>query len=307
MSTTPELTFNTMNLQTAAPADLRRLGGGVLVEMGEAFASPLSADPSEVELEALRRKVGPAAFLRDNIGHVQEVLGTNQNAVQIAQGWVERSGLLTPVEGSYLTGKEQEAAPDVVAMTDGVANWMNWRALNIEQAVENGSIAPRTPLLLAATHRPMRTAEREDAVEGMTAFDYMEQVIAPRLSRILVPHLVEVGVRGEKEASGDIVAAAVAAEIRHSDVQVLVASNAGAWQQAGGQMRRALRNTHGEAFDQDGSQLTVLAASKVAQPAGGFEDITVGNGTEPTNIKQNPFTGIGSVVRGALEMRRHLA
>ena len=307
MRINPELTFTNIDLNQAQPADLRRIGMGVAVEMADAFGASLSAQPTENELKSLVGAVGSAATLRDNVAHVQEVLGTDQNALEIAQSWVNRSGLLTPVHRSYMNAEMPEQQPDVVAMTDGMANWMQWRATNIVHGVEQGDIAVGTPVIMAANYRPMKTAERDDVEEGMTAYDYMEQVIVPQGSNLVVPRLVAVGERGKAVASGEEVAAAVAQEVESDSSRVLVVSNAGAWQQAAGQMRRALRGRFDTDYDARGDRLSVLAASQIKQPDGTYKDIAVGDGSEPRSQAQDPNAALGSVARGILEMRRHIA
>ncbi len=264
-------------------------GSGVLTEIAQAFGHELSAIPEEANLGELISKVGPAKELQENIEQVQAILGTEQDAVGIARDWVERSGLLTPVERSFANGNEtRRTGYEVAFITGGVRNWMQRRAQIASDHL------PSWNVMLVAGNRPMKTTEGPDVVEGMTESDYMREVIQPSLdSHVVTTRLVAVG-----SGSGNEVVAAGAsdfadrADLADPRISAIVVSNAGAWVQNAGQFRRALRAIE-PGFDAGGRQFSVISD--------GFE---LGTGAEPTSTHQNPFSALGQIARNTQELTR---
>lgn len=147
--------------------------------------------------------------------------------------------------------------------------------------------------LLVAGNRIMKASEGEDVEEGMTEIDYMRKVVAERLvnSGILTSMVrVESGIGDEVMDAG----AERVGDIADEFYKVGVISNAGAWVQNVGQMRRALRKVLGVLFDKRGQH--VIAVS---------DNFPLGTGAEPTSIYQNPFSAAGQIVRNAQELVRH--
>src|SRR6185437_8494234 len=103
---------------------------GVVPEMADAFGYSLDASPNDQNLGGLIAAVGSAKTLQDNIPGVQAALRTSANAVDIARGWVERSGLLAPVERPYVVAQfdDPNRRIDLMVMTGGVQRWMDRRA-----------------------------------------------------------------------------------------------------------------------------------------------------------------------------------
>lgn len=273
-------TFESFNPRQDSVYDI---GGGVVPEMAEVFGHDLSPKPDVENLGELIGKIGPAKTLQDNIGQVQEVLGTGDSAVEIAAGWVERSGLLTPVERHYMHENiEVPEAFDAAIITGGVRNWMVRRANVLQEAFEAGKQA--NEILLVGGNRVMNTSEGDDVAEGMTEADYLEAIVKPMLSGLGSAALVEV-VSVDSNVGDEVMQAAADA----TDAQkILVASNAGAWVQNAGQFRRAMLKRNG--------MVAVYAKS---------DSFPVALHGEPPKTHQNPFTALGQIARNAQELTRH--
>ncbi len=277
-----QITFKSFNPEAHS---VYEIGTGVVPEMARVFNHELSEEPDVQNLGNLIGTVGQSKELQENIAGVQEKIGTNDDPVTIARGWVERSGLLLPVDRSYMNSEtvSGEAAIDVALVTGGVRNWMQRRAQRL--ANESGAVSD---VLLVAGNREMKPQEGDDVEAGMTEADYFNNVIRGILE--------DAGVRVElvrvNSSIGDEVMAVAANHIGSKD-SVLVASNAGAWVQNAGQARRALQARH-DGFDANGENLYVIS-----------DTFPLGSGQEPTSSHQNPFSALGQIARNAQELRRH--
>jgi hypothetical protein len=293
----PSLTFanfgpNDSNLPSVYEIGYTQDHPDVAHEMADAFEHELTLLPDVNNLGGLISKVGPAKELRENIGRVQDVLGTDADALTIARGWAERSGLLIPVERLYLLneGPANEGI-DLAIISGGVRNWMLRRAMRL---VALGAYRPIGAVLLAAGQRPMKTSEGPDVEEGMTEADYMRDVIAQEIGAIGTA--VEVLSVATEDADNVMRAAANKA---HEMVglsygtYISVVSNAGAWVQNAGQFLRAAMSSQ-RAFNNWGDQLEVVSD---AFPLGE-------TGEEPTSTHQNPFSAAGQIARNLQELAR---
>lgn len=267
-------------------ADARGLG--VIPEMADAFDHQLSAEPTEADLGELIAKVGPAKTLQDNIAHARDVMG--DDAVDVSRDWVNRSGLLLQVDRAYMRADSFARYTDLAVITGGVRNWMQRRA-----HVLNERDPADLRVLLAGGNRVMGAGEGPDVTEGMTEGQYLREVILPTIDkneREEPTQVFEVA-----SAVGDEVMQAVAQKIvqtiKLKGSFVTVVSNAGAWVQNTGQLRRAIRQID-PSFDEQSKQLYVVCDS--------FE---LGTGVEPTATHQNPFSALGQIVRNAQEFTRH--
>ena len=236
------LTFANFDLVSAEPKDIYSIGAapgepGVLPEMAEAFGYKLATEPEEANLRGLVQAIGQAKTLQDNIAGVQERLGTDDDAVALARSWVTRAGFLEPVSRAYV--HPEIGLPDryVSVMTDGTANWMDWRAQTLV------SLRDRTgytaPALLVAGNGVMRVSENPKKVkEGMTRADYMHEHVQPYLTRRRIEALVVTPSTDE----GDKVMDGAVAALKWLDYRgaVVLASNGGAWPQNAGQLRQAI-------------------------------------------------------------------
>ncbi len=291
-----DLTFANYRLDNRVLSDVYNIGAedfrmGVVPEISTAFDHKLALTPSVDNLGELISKVGPAKELQENIGRVQDVLGTDDDAVAIARGWVERSGLLLPVERSYVNSEQLEGVIELGVITGGVRNWM---ARRVERLIELNTSRGVLQALLVAGNRPMKATEGPDVEEGMTEADYMRDVVRKQIVAVGI----HVGITAVESGVGDEVME-VAAEKAEGLVSldrtlVAVVSNAGAWVQNAGQFRRAVRSLHNEKFDESGNQL--LAVS---------DGFPLGTGNEPASTHQNPFSAVGQILRNAQELVRH--
>lgn len=295
------LTIANFNITQHTPADLYAIGRteqhpqGVIEEMATAFGHELTPSPTVENIGGLIARVGAAKELQENIQGVQQVLGTDKDAVTIAQGWVKRAGLLVPVARSYMTGEVLQPGQeiDMALFTTGVARWIDRRAKVVEQLHETNGIKE---VVVGAGKRVMKASEKPGVVrDGMREVDYVEEVVAPKLRK----EGIDVTVVYADSEKGDEVAAAAAVEVKRqlggtAVGKLVVASNAGAWPQVG-QLRCAHRdpNALGANFDQSGQQLYVVS-----------DTIALGTGKEPPDKAQNPFSALGLVPRAGQEFLR---
>ena len=290
------ISFANYNFSEYGPESIYAIGQeagtkGVIPEIAAAFDFELSDSPDVDNLGGLISRVGPAKELQENIGRVQQALGTNGSAADIARSWSLRSGLLLPVERSYLKGTAIEGDIELSVVTGGVRNWMHRRAQRLAE-LHNRFNVPKT--LLVAGNREMKPSEGDDVEAGMTEADYLRSVVAFKLKNLGIAATVlsvDSGVGDEVMAQG----ASKAREMTDSDSHIVVVSNAGAWGQNAGQFRRALRNrgVYGSDFDVDGQQFFTASDS-----------FPLGSGSEPTATHQNPFSALGQIARNAQEMLR---
>lgn len=265
---------------------------GIIPEMAKVFGHELSQAPEEANLGGLIALVGPAKTLQDNIAGVRESLGKNKSddlAIDMARKWIDRSGLLVPVERSYMNPElviTEEDEFSLAVVTGGVRNWIERRAARLSVAIGKVSIGR---VLLVGGNRAMKSAEGPGVKDGMTEAEYMETNLKPRFNEAGV----SVDVMAVESGVGDEVMRAAASEIDPTS-KILVASNAGAWVQNAGQFRRAAIQENPD-FDANGEQLYVLSDSF---PLG----IT---GKEPTKTHQNPLSALGQILRNGQEIIRH--
>ena len=228
-----QLTFANYDLRQPH-SSVYEIGGGVVPEIAQAFGHSLDREPNDINLGSLIGVVGPAKELQENIGLVRGRLGTDKGAVDIARGWIERSGLLTPVERPYTRVGDTPDMYDFAVITGGVRNWMQRRA-NVLDSVTDTSVSK---VLLAAGNRTMKAKEGEDVEEGMTEADYMKNIIAQSMSE----KGYDVDFLRVESASGNEVMATMANDLgKIAGKKLLILTNAGNWMQNAGQLRRAIR------------------------------------------------------------------
>lgn len=265
--------------------------GGVIQDMAQAFGYQLSDRPDVDNLRGFITAIGPGKELRDNLPLVQERLGTEADAMSLARGWVERSGLLAPVQRGFLD-PETQVGQDIGCMliTGGVRNWMQRRAARAISFAGEGS---GTEAILVAGSRPMKPAEGPDVIDGMTEAVYADRVLKPLLQDVDISVQI-VAVVGSKGSEVAAAAAAAVAPYAHEGRPIAVIGNAGNWPQNAGSVRRALRSAL-PSFDDDGSQLMVIS-----------DGFPLGEtGVEPPATHQHPLTALGIIARNAQELVRH--
>lgn len=273
--------FNEINYLPADPADtvdIGQIGGGVVYEIAEKFK--VSGDVTSIEgLDNLIAKASPKPTLQENIAHAKEALGPE--AIDIARDWVQRTGLLEPVERSFMDAE----APLPISFTlaviaGGVANVMNRRAnalLNFDGKVEQ-------VLMLGGKGR--------SGFGELTQSEYLGLRIRTVLINAGFEPVVNKPVNSE---SGNEVMKAGVGLVPESG-PILIAGNPGNWLQVASQFRRAMRQTYPD-FDQNGERLFVVS-----------DTIELGEtGMEPTSTHQNPLSAIGAITRNLKQVKRSLS
>lgn len=268
------------------------IGGDVIPQMAEIFGHNLADEPDVDNLGELIGTVGPAKTLQDNIDKAVGRIGDSDDAVELARSWVERSGLLIPVDRSFLDPKAMPyAGSDLYIMTGGVANWIHRRADRLIEEIDSIGIQVGR-VVLAAGNREMRSGERSDVMGGETEYIYMKEVVMPKLEKAGVS--VD-AVMGVDSGSGDDVAEQAIQQGTSSNTDIVtVVSNAGAWMQNAGQIGRAMvRHMQSSEAKSIPDRLFVIS-----------DGFPLGTGEEPTSTHQNPFSALGQIARNAQELVR---
>lgn len=271
------------------------LAGGLLPDMAEALDFDLGEEPSEDAISRFVGHIGPAKELQENIGLVQQRLGTEASAISLAAGWTERSGVLAPVHRSF--ANPEIAVPsefDTAIITGGVARWMLRRAARIRDLAEVSG-QNFGEVLVAAGTRQMKENEHASVarlaeLSGQlpTEADFAEGVIVPRLQAAgLAARAVRIGTSVGDEAMKE-----VAHAIQNRDT-VLVAANAPAAIQTAGQLRVAAKDNRAD-FDTTGEQLFVTG-----------DGFPLARHGESAATHQNPYTALGQIARNALFLQRN--
>lgn len=283
----------TLQLHTIYPAQhnlaaLPEVGEGVVREMAAAFGHDLITGSSVVEnYGRLIGTVGAHQELQRNIGAVQEMLGTDQDAVDLARSWVNRSGLLVPLpERSFIAEVHAPEVYDAAVVTGAVRNWMEWR----KQALLDRSPDQLGSVWLVAGVREMKVSEGPEVTPGMTEAAYMERHVLPEL----LDHGFDAQLRVVHSTKGSEVMSK-AADLLAPDDSVLYVGSAGQAYLGASELRTAMRRSHQE-FDKDGDQLFMTSNTYVE----------LGTGAEPTATHQNPFSALGMVVRDLRAYAQHM-
>lgn len=291
MSTHAGPTFATYDLRTMPANGVYGLANGLLPEMARTLGYKLGDRPTEEALRGFIKLIGPAKFLQDNIALVQQRLGTDRDAVGIAAGWVERSGVLALLDRSFVNPDLQ--APDEidVIITGGACRWELRRMEELIRQIANKRQVGR--VFLVAGNRVMAASEHHLVAAywvrhgyGPMESDIMEHIIAPWL-RFLKLDVRVIAVPSDLGREV-MVSAAVHANVVNRPV--IVVSNAPAGVLDAGQLRRALRAIDPD-YDRDGDRLFVLTDS-----------IEVARHGEGPATYQNPFTALGQIARNALHI-----
>ena len=284
------------------------LSNGLIPEMAQAFGHELTDEPDVENLGQLIGAVAPQKELQQNIELVQERLGTDTDALSLVQDWSKRSGLLmptlrtletiTPISPVVADGETEvrygTSNVDVAIVTGGIRNWMARRAMRLAQFSGNFSID--TAVLIGGS-REMKQTEGPEVEEGMTEGDYLEKVISPQLGNLGIKNEcihVDSKVGDEVMREG----AKTMLDIVESPNSIAVISNAGAWIQNAGQMRRGLIDALGASSDGD-DEVAPFGNLLVSS-----DGVRLGTGVEPTVTHQNPYTFIGNIPRSAQEIVR---
>ena len=272
------------------------LANGLVPEIARVFDVELGDQPSDEALGNLVGAIGRSKVLQENIPHVREILGTDQDGLAIAAEWLGRSGVQLALNRSLWTPEIPTPDNAATVMTGAVANWQDRTAKLVADSLnrENVYIAAGNRVMDTPTEKTNANVEQFFAEEDRypTETEYAGVFVMP----VLLASGHAVVIEGYDTPKGDEIAKRFAAE--HSNVfrgNVGFARVANAGIQMAAQFVRAAREA-GIAYDLDATnpQAYVLTDEfAVAQN----EDHT----RDPKNY-QNPFTGIRQVAVTAKEL-----
>lgn len=286
-----EKTFQTYQLGDN-PAELAE---GVVRDMAAGIGYAMPDEPTEQTYRELIGYVGPNKELQQNIGTVQDRLG--EDAVSRAADWVDRSGMLLPVDRSF-AHPELRLPSDIetAVVTGGVARWFLRSANQLQDATSRDGLRVGRALI-AAGNRTMKETEHAWVAEYASKEGALPTE-ADFARTYVVPSLAHAGFETEliavNSGKGSDVARAAAEYPGALDGSVLVASNAGAAIQNAAQFRAAARAVELRPnFDITGDQL-YMTSDTIEQARHG----------ESAAIGQNPITALGMVARSALALHQ---
>lgn len=262
------------------------LANSLLPEIAYASDFDLPVSPTAEHLDDFIKHIGPAKELQQNIALVREKLGVSDDtdATNLVADWVERSGVLTPLNREFARAETQVRDEfDTVIWSGGVANWMLRRTAlteRLDPAKVGRLVIPVGNRVMGdVEHQIVATLNRTMA--DLTEAHFVLEVVQPRLK--IIGFNVEVLPVSSKD--GDEVLDAAFSEVPSIlDGTILVPSNAPNAIQAAGQLRLAA-NRAGELED---DQLFMVSDS-----------IPVARHGEGTATHQNPFSALGQIVRNA--------
>ena len=286
MSSVAERNFATFELGD----NVCELAGGLLPEIADKASFELGAIPTEAELRRLIGVLGPAKELQQNIELVRANLG--DQADETMADWVERSGILSPLDRRFVRDEAPSEITDSLVMSGGVARWMLRREAVIK-SLDHGKIRN---IYLPIGNREMKPPEHQMVATWVlrhghnpSEFEFARDYVVPSLEiagiRPKSINLLEV-----ESSDGDEILDTLFTEYpRILDRTVKVVSNAPNGLQASGQLRLAARRLNPVFDGLDNGQLSVTTdAFPLAR-----------KGEKPAT-HQNPVTALGQLARNAL-------
>lgn len=270
----------------ANPKGVYALANGLIPEIANLAGYALSEAPNDEELRGFVGLVGPDKELQKNISRVTDVLG--DQATETTADWVERSGVLAPVNRAFKRTVDTPASVDTVLWSGGVANWM-LRRRNLTERLDPQNVGQ---VLLPLGTRNMGNAEHQFVAtlanklgRQPTEAEFAETYIIGGLS--VAGFDVEI-IPVDSTNGDDILDASVEAHPEILDGSVLVVANAPNAIQGTGQFRLAAKRQDAS-FDAGDTQLYMMG-----------DTIPVARNGEGTATHQNPKTALGQIARNAL-------
>lgn len=293
------------------------LASGVVREIAAATGSPLDDQPTEAQLKDFIGDVGKKRELQENIGQVSQKLG--KDATEIMADWVDRSGVLRPVERAFAdpTIPLPKKIGIVVVQADVVANWMLRRKGQAERldpeavdelvlVVGTRTVKPAEHQLAATINRNKRRAaglpEEKDEPKPTTDEEKQKQKeereafyppAAEFLKRLRIVEgleaaqfnatLLETGV----SRGNDVLDELIAQRPELLETTVMAIGNAPSTIQAAGQLQDAARRAD-PSFNSNGDQLFMRG-----------DTVEVARHGEKTATHQNPETALAQIARNA--------
>lgn len=284
-------TFETFDLQN----NVTDLSHGLLLEMAEALRFDIGENPDQQKLYEFAGHIGPAKELQDNIAIVQKILGSDRDATSIAADWLERSGMMQPLDRPFVEpGIDRPEKIDTVMFSGGVANWILRRTsvvewLNPENVGQVIIPAGERQMgngehqLVATLNRYMLEQHGGNA-SPITETEFAYAIAADRLETAGF----DVDLHHFASSNGDeILSDTFAKRPELLSGNILIAGNAPNAIQAAGQIRLAALKAD-KTFDSNGDQLFMLSDS-----------VPIARRGEGKNTHQNPFSALGQIARNA--------
>ncbi len=251
----------------------------------------------EAALRALVGALSPNKELVLNINTTMEKLG--ENAVERAIEWVDRSGVLEPINRSFQRDETPPKKVDSIVFSGGVANWMLRRTALLERL----DPASTDRVVIAAGERVMKPGEHQMVKNYAqnngrlpTEYEFMGKYILPRIGHAGFNDRTIHFVDGRSSNADEIWAEAIRKNSKLvGPTRTLIVTNAPNSIQAAGQFRLSARQVD-EGFDGLVSQLFVVSDS-----------IPVARHGEKSPGLQDPVTAIGQIARNALVLHQNLA
>lgn len=265
------------------------LADGILPEIAAAAGFELTPEPDEQNLGAFIGKVGPDKELQKNISVVREALGANATG-QIAD-WVDRSGIMYPVERGFVHNTKASERAEAIIFTGGVARWM------LRRTVHTIGLAP-AEVIIPVGNREMKPTEHQLVeryqkrsggtlpTEAKFARQYVTRILrAAGLSAKVIPV--------DSNKGDEIMDGLFAEDPDLLNRRLLVVSNAPNAIQATGELRLAGQRVY-KSFDSTGEQVFMTQDSAPLARKG-----------ESPKTHQNPETAVGQLVRNGLYIERN--
>jgi len=155
--------YNLFNLANT-PEGVYSLADGLLPEMAVATGYDLGARPTTEVLQGFVKHIGPAKTLQDNIELVQERLATTSDALTIAADWVERSGSLQEMHGSFANPETPyPKSLGIAVFNTAVGRWQERRAIKVLGLSARG--VDISQVVIFAGNRVMAEGEHSEVAE----------------------------------------------------------------------------------------------------------------------------------------------
>lgn len=181
--------FSSYNLSNF---DVMTVSDGLVPEMAHVFDVPLNQNDLVGSLGQLIDVVGQSKVLQENIEGVREKLDVlDGDKITIAAGWLERSGIMKPLDRSLWT-PDIETPDDVEAIiiSGAVANWQDRSYKLLAERTQSGKPPARvyvpvgdrimsTPTELTNSNVQVMADARQGSIP--TEFDYMQGIGRPLL------------------------------------------------------------------------------------------------------------------------------
>lgn len=270
------------------------LADGLLPEMANAFEVEISSHPTPNELGTLVGAIGAKKTLRENEkgakAWLTQVTGSEEAALDLAAGWLDRSGVQKALNRSLWTPELTTPEEAVVIATGAVANWQDRTARLIS------NLPPRQIFLACGTQvmssvteviNPNVQAWQEAHGALPNQQQYTEDIIKPSLAAaghdvVLAPYDTENGDELAQRFVEDhlqlFVGPVAFARVANAGIQLAI------------QFRNAVRQNN-PAYDANSNDSQVYVITDSFPIAQTVEE------AKPINAKdfQSPYTGIRQV------------